>query len=74
MSDNPLEQFINKNSNRAEEYRETIERMLSRWDAYGYAEQTLIAILEYIEKNDTITDGQIQAVENIKGKPSKNAW
>jgi len=71
---NALEQFLGKYSKRAEEYQEIIEGMLSRWDAYGYAEQTLISILDYIEENDNITDAQVQAVENIKEKPSKNVW
>lgn len=69
-----LEQFLNKNSKQAKEYKETIEKMLSRNDAYGYAESTLIGILDFIEENDNITESQIKAVENIKEKPSKNAW
>lgn len=71
---NPIEQFLNKKSDRAEEYREIIEEMLGRYDAYGYAQETLISFLDYIDENKDITDAQIQAVENIKEKPSKNAW
>lgn len=67
---NVLEQFVNKNSKRAEEYREIIEDMMGQYSAYHYAESTLLGILEYIEENDTITDAQILAVENIREKPS----
>lgn len=71
---NALEQFLDNGQTRAEEYREIIEDMMSDWSAYGYAEATLISILDYIEENDFITDGQVRAVENIKQKPNKNAW
>lgn len=73
MSD-ALEQFINKNSNRAEEYREIIEEMMNNYSAYHYAESTLLGILDYIDENDTITDAQIQAIENIKEKPSNQSY
>jgi len=68
MNDNPLEQFINKNSNRAEEYREIIEDMMGDYSTYHYAESTILNILEYIDENDTITDAQVQAIKNIKEK------
>jgi hypothetical protein len=71
MNENPLEQFINKNSNRAEEYHEIIEEMMGNHYAYGYAESTLLGILDYIDENDTITDSQVQAVNNIKEKPNE---
>ena len=67
---NVLEQFVNKNSERAEEYKEIIEDMMGQYSAYHYAESTLLGILKYIEENDTITDAQILAVENIGEKPS----
>ncbi len=67
-----LEQFINKNSKRGEEYREIIEDMMGDFSAYNYAEDTLLGILDYIEENDSITDTQVQAVENIREKPSEN--
>lgn len=67
---NVLEQFVNKNSKRAEEYREIIEDMMGQYSSYHYAESTLLGILKYIEENDTITDAQILAVENIGEKPS----
>ena len=65
---NPLEQFINKNSSRAEEYREIIEDMMGDYYTYHYAESTLLNILEFIDENDTITDAQVQTIENIKAK------
>ncbi|KKU05033.1 MAG: hypothetical protein UX06_C0004G0001, partial [Candidatus Giovannonibacteria bacterium GW2011_GWA2_45_21] len=50
MSDNPLEQFINKKAKRAEEYREIIEEMMVDYSAYNYAESTLLGILEFIDE------------------------
>lgn len=69
-----LEQFINKNSKRAEEYREIIEDMMGEHSRYGYAEQTLLGILDYIDEENNITDKQVEAVENIRENPSTNAW
>lgn len=67
-----LNQFINKNSERAEEYNDLIEQMLSDYSSgYSYAEDTLVGILSYIEENRSITDAQVEAVENIRKKPSK---
>ena len=70
MSD-VLEQFLDKKAVRAKQYRKIIESMLGRWESYGYAETTLIAILDFVQENNHITDAQIQAIENIKRKPSK---
>lgn len=74
MSDNPLEQFLNKKAERAAKWREVIEDMLSSGLRYQYAEPTLLGILEHIEENGDISDAQIQAVENIKEKPSNYGW
>ncbi len=72
---NPLEQFINKNSQRADEYREIIEEMLGNYSRYGYAQETLIGILDYIESSHSISNGQAQAIENIRSKPNnKHGW
>ena len=68
---NALEQFINKNSKRAEEYREIIEEMMGNYDAYHYAQETLLGILDYIEENHSVTDAQVGAITNIKSNPSK---
>ncbi len=67
----PLEQFIKKNSSRGQEYREIIEEMMGDYSAYNYAEDTLLDILDYIDENDTITDAQILAIENIREKPNE---
>lgn len=70
-----LEQFISKGQNRAEEYREVIEDMLGKHSRYGYAERTLVGILDYIEEEKNITDKQVEAIENIKNNPNKrNVW
>lgn len=70
MNNNPLEQFITKNHNRAEEYKEIIESMMRDYSSYHYAENTLLSILDFIEKNNLISNAQCRAVNNIKNKPS----
>lgn len=68
-----LSSFINKNENRAVKWQEIITDMLDSND-YRYAEDTLAGILEHIEANNSVTDKQIEAVENIKAKPSNPDW
>ncbi len=63
--------FIQGKENRADEYIEIIGEMMGRYDDYGYAQQTLLGILDYIEENNNITDRQVEAVENIRNKPSR---
>lgn len=41
---------------------------------FRYAEDTLVGIMEHIDANNSITDKQIEAVENIKAKPSAPDW
>lgn len=65
--------FLNKKKNGCDEWRDVIEDMLNGGE-YRYAEDILIDFLDFIDKNDTITDGQIQAIENIKSKPTRNGW
>ena len=69
--DDLLQKFINKGKRRADEYSQIIEGMMGDYSAYHYAEGTLLGILDYIEDNDAITDAQVEAIENIKQKPSK---
>ncbi len=71
MSDNPLEQFLNKHSKKAQEYIGIIEEMLDD-DKWDYAYDTLAGIRDDIEEHERITDAQVQAVENIKSKPSEH--
>lgn len=66
-----LNEFLNKRATRADEYREIIEKMMGDWEAYHYAESTLLSILDYIDENNCITEGQVNAVENIKAEPSR---
>jgi hypothetical protein len=68
-----LEQFINKNSDKAEKWKDIIEEMFSS-RRYDYADDTLEGIMDYIEENDSITDKQIEAVKNIKARPSQNNY
>jgi len=70
MNDNPLETFLNKHALRADKYRNLLEEMLAHQEAYSYAEKTLSGIWDYIDQYDSITDSQIEAIENIRLKPS----
>lgn len=71
MSD-PVQQFIDKNSAKARIYQHKIEEMLNdREGLFDYAEDTLKGILDYIHENNSITPKQIQAIENIKLKPTE---
>lgn len=69
MSD-ALSQFLNKNSDRAAKWMRIIDKMLDDGESYAYAEDTLVGIKQNIEENERVTDAQIQAVENIRDKPS----
>lgn len=63
-------QFINKEKESAMLYEGVIEKMLNDTDEYEYAEDILVGILEYIKKEGYITAKQIEAVNNIKDKPT----
>lgn len=41
---------------------------------YRYAEDTLVGIRDFIDKNNSVTEKQIEAVENIKAKPANPDW
>lgn len=66
---NPIQDFLNKKAERANKWLAIVEGMLNSGD-YIYAEHTLADIYRFIEENQSITDAQIQAVENIREKPS----
>jgi len=62
-----LNQFIQKNEKRAERYLEVIEDMMNDYqNRYDFAEETLVGIYDHIIENNSITDKQIQAVDNIR--------
>lgn len=67
---NAVQQFINKGKESAELYKNIIERMLNDTDEYEYAEETLCGILDFINVEGRITEKQMEAVDNIKDKPS----
>lgn len=69
-----LRNFAKKNDERAAEWLATIEGMLGDYEEYGWAEDTLIGIYDYIMENNAITDKQIQAVENIRDANRKRRW
>lgn len=62
---NVAQKFLAKRGEKAAEYIDIIEDMLGDY-SYRFAEQTLIGIYDFIEKNNYITDKQIEAIDNIK--------
>lgn len=71
QTESVLDKFINKNATRGAIYMEMIEEMMGQPQLYGYAESLLVGIYDYIDKNNTITDGQCRAIENVKAKPTR---
>ena len=71
-----LDDFIGDSREEVKSYMSTLEDMLSDYDRYGYAEDTLLGIYTHLESYGKISEGQIRAVENIKSKPSrkKHGW
>ena len=69
-----LHNFAKKSDERAAEWLQTIEDMLGDYDEYGWAEDTLVGIYDYIMENNAITDKQIQAVQNIQEGARKRRW
>ena len=67
---NPVDVFIKKNQKLALKYLHIVEDMLGDNDSYGYAETTLAGIYDYIMFHKSITEKQIEAIGNIKDKPS----
>lgn len=65
-----LDDFLNKNKDIALKWQDVVSGMLNDVEAYGYAEETLIGIYEYIEENQSITQNQIDAITNIRQKPA----
>lgn len=75
MSDDPLQEFIDKKSERVVEYLAIIDEMLEDPEChYSYAEDTICGIQHYIEEYETITDKQVQAIDNIRSKPSQRNY
>ncbi len=67
-----VSQFLKKNEAEAIEWTEILEYMLNDYDAYGYAEHTLSCIYNNVLTKNSITKNQIQAIKNIKDKPSNH--
>lgn len=74
MEEDVISNFIDKKKSLATEYIAIIEELMGDHDSYGYAESTLMSIYDYILENDNITQGQIEAIEHIKEKPSKKRY
>ena len=70
--DSVVGSFIGGKKARAEKYLKIIHKMLydSNGD-YDYADNTLEGIAECVEQCGYISDRQVEAVDNIKNKPSQ---
>lgn len=69
-----LHNFAKKNEDRALKWLSTIEDMMGDYERFGWAEDTLIGIYDHVMSHNSITDKQIEAVENIREagyKPSR---
>lgn len=64
-----VSEFLKKKDDKVRKYEDMVNSMLSPYGKYRYAFNTLRGILDYIEKNNSISEAQIQAIENIKAKP-----
>lgn len=69
-----LDKFLAKHDDRAIKWTKIIEEMMGDFETYGWAQDTLIGIYDYVLQNNTITDGQIQAVENIAASVNRRRW
>jgi thioredoxin-like negative regulator of GroEL len=70
QSNSVLDQFINGNAQKAGICQDLIEEMMAS-GRYEYAEDTLLGILDHIRETDSVTEKQIQTVDNIKAKPKQ---
>lgn len=69
-----LNAFIKKNDDRAQKYLNLVEEMMGDYDSYGWAESTLIGIYDWIMEHNSVTDKQIQAIENIQKGGQENRY
>lgn len=61
-----LDKFLAKHDEQAVKYTKLIEEMLGDYERFNWAEDTLIGIYDHVLQNNSITEGQIRAVENIR--------
>ena len=66
-----IDGFANKHIDDVLKWTHTIEDMLGDYKSYHYAEETLVSILDSIEKFRKVTEGQKKAILNIKNNPAK---
>lgn len=71
-----LDKFLKKFDDRATKWTAIIEEMMGDYERFGWAEDTLIGIYDYVLENNSISDGQIAAVENIRraGENPQRRW
>jgi hypothetical protein len=70
MSNNEIHKFLNRNIDKVIEWRKIIEDMLDEPHRYGYADEMLRSIYAYTEDHGDITEAQMNAIENVRRKPS----
>jgi len=63
---NELDKFLHRNIDKVLEWQSELIDMIDQPHKYGYADNLLRGILEYIETKGDITEGQIQAIKNVK--------
>ena len=68
-----VSQFLEKGHNRVEKYRTILHNMLGD-GAYQYASETLLGILDDIDSEERVTVAQIEAINNIRAKPSYDRY
>jgi hypothetical protein len=61
-----LDKFLGKHEDNAVKYLRIIEDLLADFETYGWAEDTLTGIWEYVDQNNSISEKQMQAVDNIR--------
>lgn len=61
-----LDKFLQKHDKNAEKYRSLIEEMLGDYERFNWAEDTLIGIFDHVMNTNTISEKQMQAVDNIR--------
>lgn len=71
-----LDKFLKKSDDRAVKWLGIIEDMMGDYEKFGWAEDTLIGIYDHVMNNNSISDKQIEAVQNIRtaGENPRRRW
>lgn len=68
-----LNQFLEKKRGPYLKYKERIEVMMSSGN-YEWAAETLLGIFDHIEEHGSISEKQIEAVDNIEKSIHERSW